>query len=429
MRPHDERTVHFLAAGDDLRAACRRMLAAVYGDEKPWRAVREVLLKPNAVNFEPHVFVDPALVGALVSVLREDGAERVTVMESCTNGSFTRLVFAITGMREAVEETGGRCVYLDEGRSERVDLGESGAVEVPAFAAERLLRGRDQVFYVDLAKLKTHSMTTVTLCLKNQWCFVDPRFRDPLHDRALHRSIAEVNRLFVPDLCVVEGLVATNHGHFPLAGHESKTLWRAGLLAAGRDAVAVDAACCRLIGIDPASVEHLSLSARDPACLEPEVIHHDPIDVPAEPFSDVLLPVLPEGLTLHVGKEKCCREGCYSNPVCAVQVLAANYGGGGNFDLFMGKGHDSAAVDGCDGPALVVGPCAHKEVYPRLVDRLGKRKVRLSPGHNDLRATIKALISLMGVGVFRASPLPPHRLLALLVAHKWAGSRAVIGFF
>ncbi len=429
MGAHADRSVHLLAAGDDLRGACRRLLAAVYGDEKPWRRVTEVLIKPNVVNFEPHVFVEPALVGALVSVLKEDGAERVTVMESCTNGSFTRLVFAITGMREAVEAAGGRCVYLDEGPAERVELGESGAVEVSAFAAERLLRARERVFYVDLAKLKTHSMTTVTLCLKNQWGFVDPRFRSPLHDRALHRSIAEVNGLFVPDLCVVEGLVATNHGHFPLSGHESKTLWHAGLLAAGRNAVAVDAACCRLIGIDPATVEHLALSARDPAWLEPEVVHHDPIEVPAEPFSDALLPVMPAGVTLHVGKERCCREGCYSNPVCAVQVLATNYGGGGSFDLFMGKGHEDATVDGCEGPALVVGPCAHEEVYLRLVERLGKRRVRLSPGHNDLSATIKALIGLMGISVFRTSPLPVYRLLALLVAHKLAGSRAEIAFF
>ena len=429
MKPHDDRTVHFLRGGPDLEAACRRLLTAVYGADKPWLACEEVLIKPNAVNFEPHVYVEPALVGALVKVLREDGARQVTVMEACTNGSFTRLVFAITGIARAVKQAGGRCAYLDEGRATTVELGQAGSVRVSAFAAERLLQRRDEIFYIDLAKLKTHSMTTVTLCLKNQWGLIDPACRSPLHDRALHRSIAEVNRVFIPDLCVVEGLVATNHGHFPLAGYESRTLWKADLLVAGRNAVAVDASCCLHIGIDPAAVEHIALCAGDPGWLVPEVVHHDPMEAPDEPFTDSLLPVFPVGVTVHTGQERCCREGCYSNPLCAVQVLAAHYNGDGAFHLFMGRGHDPAEVEACTGPALVVGPCAREEVYARLVERLGRRQVRLSEGHNDLRATLKCLIPLMGVNVLKASPLPLFRLLLLLAAHKLAGSRADIGLY
>lgn len=424
-----DRAVHFIKAGQDLKATCRRLLRAIHGDATPWASAREVLVKPNAVNFEPHVYVDPALIGALVAVLREDGARRVTVMESCTNGSFTRLVFAATGIAREVERAGGRCVYLDEGRSVEVEMGSAGRIRVPAFAHQRLIESRDGVFYIDLAKMKTHSMSTVTFCLKNQWAFVDPSCRSALHNDALHRSIMEVNRIFVPDLCLVEGLVATNHGHFPLRGFEGRTLWNAGVLVAGKDAVATDAACARFLGIDPRNVEHIVRCAESGDPLDPPVAHHDAIAGPAAPFTAELLPEFPRGVTVHKGRERCCVEGCWSNPMCSIQVIAANYGGDGRFHVFMGKGHDAALVDACEGPALVVGPCAHEEVHDRLVKRLGRRSVRFSSGHNNLNETIGHLLKLMGVNIVRAAPLPLPRMVWLFAAHYLSGSRARIGFF
>lgn len=425
----EREAVHFIKAGIDLKADCRRLLRAIYGDARPWASAREVLVKPNAVNFEPHVYVDPAMIGALVAVLREDGAARVSVMESCTNGSFTRLVFAATGIAHAVERAGGRCVYLDEGPSVEIEMGSAGRIRVPRFAHERLIANREGVFYIDLAKMKTHSMSTVTFCLKNQWCFVDPSCRSALHNDALHRSIMEVNRVFVPDLCLVEGLVATNHGHFPLRGFEGQTLWNAGVLIGGRRAVAVDAACTRFLGLDPARIEHIALCASAPEDLDPPVVHHDAILGPVEPFTADLLPTFPAGITVHKGRERCCVEGCWSNPMCSVQVIAANYDGDGRFHVFMGKGHDPAEVDACEGPALVVGPCAHEDVHDRLVRRLGRRNVRFSSGHNNLDETIRHLLKLMGVSIFRSAPLPLPRMAWLFAAHFWSGSRARIGFF
>lgn len=429
MNSFRQNKVFMLKAGDDLKFAVRRLLTAIYGEKKPWLDAREVLIKPNAVNFEPYVYVEPAVIAALVAVLKEDGVQILSVMESCTNGGFTRLVFEITGIGKAVKQAGGKCVYLDEGKSTPVNLGKAGGIEVSRFVADRLLSRRDECFYIDLAKLKTHSMTTVTLCLKNQWGLVHPKHRGRLHNDFLHESIKEVYRLFSPDLCLVEALIATNHGHFPLRGFEKETLWNAGVLIGGQDAVATDAASCRLVGIDPAEVKHIALCAENPQSLDPPVVHLDSIQSPPLPFSDELLPYFPSDVVVHKGKERCCKEGCYSNPVCAVQVLAANYGGHGGFHLFLGKGHEPAEVDSCPGPALVVGPCAQNEVYDRLRLRLGKRKVKLSTGHNNLKQTLNHLIPLMGVSIAKVSPLPLHKLALTYLRHLMAGSRADIGFF
>jgi len=431
MNDSHEHPVVILKAGPNLVEAWERLLSEIYGPgRQPWTMADEVLIKINAVNFEPHVYVAPEAISALITLLRRSGARRVSVMESCTNGSFTRLVFDVTGIGRAVASAGGRAVYLDEGPVESINLGPDLKVRVPRFIVEALIDNRSRYFYIDLAKLKTHSMTDVTLCLKNQWGFITPRDRSALHDNALHKSIGLVYGRFKPDLNLVEGLLATNHGHFPLKGFEDRCLWEAGVLIGGTDALAADAAACRFLGIDPADVEHIQLAAGgDEALLDPPVHFPVPVDGPPEPFTADLVPFIPEGIKVHVGAEKCCREGCYSNPVCAVQVVAANYGGWGSFHLFLGKGHDIETVEECAGPALVVGPCAQEEVYDRLAGRLGEKNVRLSPGHNSLKVTIKHLMALMHTSVLQASPLPIPRLLRHYILHRLSGSQADIGFF
>jgi len=429
MTPPNPKKVFILKTGDDLKAALRRLLAEIYADEKPWTKTRGVIIKPNAVNFEPYVYVEPAVIGALVSILKDDGVKHVTVAESCTNGSFTRLVFDITGIGKAVKAAGGKCVYLDEGNQAQIDMGSMGKVPISRFLADTLLLNRDEYFYINLAKLKTHSMTTVTLCLKNQWGFVSPKERGRLHNDFLHESIREVYRVFVPDLCLIEGLIATNHGHFPLKGFEDQNLWQAGILIGGLNAVAVDSAACRLVQIDPTSVKHIKLSAAEDDLLDPEVVYLNLVDAPPWPFTAELLPYFPSDVVVHKGKERCCIEGCWSNPMCTVQVLGANYGGHGGFHMFLGKGHNVDEVDSCKGPALVVGPCAQEEVYDRLLNRLGKKKVFLSPGHNNLKKTIRLLMQLMGVNVFNASPIPLYKFVGIYIKHLLSGSKADIGFF
>lgn len=422
-------TVFFQNADDDLKLSVRKFFKSIYGESRPWLKAKTVLIKPNAVNFEPHVYVEPKLIGALVAVLKEQGVKDVAVMESCTNGSFTRLVFMITGIKKAVKKAGGRCVYLDEGNSVEKEMGKAGVVHVSMFLDQTLCSNREDYFYINLAKLKTHSMTRVTLCLKNQWGFVDPKSRGGLHNDFLHQSIKEVNKIFVPDLNIVEGIVATNYGHFPLKGYEEDTLWHGGILVAGTNPVSVDAACCRFIGIDPLHVDHISMCAKDPKELDPDVNMLDSVNPPPKPFTHELHPYFPKGITVHKGNQKCCVEGCFSNPVCAVQVLGANYSGEGRFDMFLGKGHDEKVVESCMGPALVVGPCAKEEVYDTLVKNLGRKNVRLSPGHNNLKETIRHLMPLMHISVVKASPVPFYKLGWAYLMHKIAGSRADVGFF
>ena len=72
-------------------------------------------MKINAVELKPHCYTPPDFVEALVRYLFLEGARRVYVMDNCTQGNFTRLVFHATGITKAVRRGGGKVLFLDEG--------------------------------------------------------------------------------------------------------------------------------------------------------------------------------------------------------------------------------------------------------------------------------------------------------------------------
>ncbi len=69
-------------------------------------------------------------------------------------------------------------------------------------------------------------------------------------------SIVELNRIFRRTFAIVDGIVGME-GNGPIQG----TPKQVGVLVMGSDLPAVDATCCRIMGIDPAKVEYLHMAA------------------------------------------------------------------------------------------------------------------------------------------------------------------------
>jgi len=64
----------------------------------------------NAVYFHPHLFTSASLVSAAVKIIKEAGpGKKVFVMDNCSQGNFTRLCFAATGLDKAAKRAGARC--------------------------------------------------------------------------------------------------------------------------------------------------------------------------------------------------------------------------------------------------------------------------------------------------------------------------------
>lgn len=412
------------AIEEDIDGAVEEVFGAFGGASALLAGRKEAFIKVNAVDFKPYTFTDPHVLQAVVRSLQRGGARRVYVMENCTQGNFTRLVFRVSGLEKAVKEVGAVPLYLDEGKQAEVVLPTLGyPVRVSRWVKERLIEGRGGNFYLNMPKLKMHSMATVTLGVKNQFGLIAQRDRIKDHNYMLHRKFADIYSLIQPDFTLIDGLYAVNHGHYPPEGLAERCVERLGVLLGGTDTLAVDAVGADLLGIPPREVEHLRLAAEDGS----GSIDLGDIEVVGdrEPFrrsySAELLDVFPPDVKVIMGRERCCREGCRMNTLAVMQMLYVDFDGKGDFTICMGKGLDRSELEDIKGRVLLVGDCAIEEAYPELSRRLGRKQVRTVEGCNNLRDNIASLAALMGINPLKMVPLPAWESAALLLnamAHR-----------
>jgi uncharacterized protein (DUF362 family) len=417
-------------AQGDLGAALDQVWAPYGGVGAVIPPGATVYVKPNGVHFTPHTHTDPAVLDALLAYLRDHGYGRLMVMESCTGGNFTRLVFRVTGYRRICRRYGARPLYLDEGPVTEVGLRDGTRVHMSRRFHDEILarRGPGEAFYLSLPKLKTHSMSTVTLGVKNQQAFPIDADRMAQHSHAtLHRRLAALYDLIQPDFCLVEGLTATAHGHFPATALLDECLVPMDILLGGDDTLAVDVVGARILGYDLEEVEHLRLCA-EWGLGEAELAQIEVRGLPLARFDrrlpHTLLRRLHPDVAWVVGRQRACVEGCRGNSEAIQELLYADHGGRGGWTLICGSGFQEADFDHLPGDFLVVGPCACKEVVDRLRHRYPDRRLYLVPEHNDLMANTRYQARLMGVMPVKMVPLHPLASALTLFQARLHGLKA-----
>jgi uncharacterized protein (DUF362 family) len=408
-----------------------------------------VYVKPNAVHFAPHTYTDPAVLEALLAYLHDHGYTRLAVMESSTGGNFTRLVFKVTGYADICQRYGAEPVYLDEGPTVEVDLCDGTRVRVSCRLQEDVIQRGDnpspnRPFYLSLPKLKTHSMATVTLGVKNQQAFpVDADRMERHTHRTLHQRLAALYALTRPDFCIIEGLTATAHGHFPPTTLLEECLVPMNVLIGGSDAVAVDVVGAQVLGYSLEEVEHLRLCA-EWGLGEGDMTRIDVRGVPLSRFTErlphTLLRRFHPDVRWVIGRTKACVEGCRGNSECIQEMLYNDYhplasrcgeptelsrrSRKSGWTLVCGSGFEEADLDGLPGDILVVGPCACEEVGETLRQRYPDRRIYLVPEHNDLMTNTRYQARLMGITPVRMVPLNPLRSAFTLFQAKLRGLTA-----
>jgi len=378
-------------------------------------------IKPNGIHFTPHTHTAPRLLEALLAYLRDHGYRRLAVMENCTNGNFTRLVFRISGYARICRRYGARPVYLDEGPTTEVILeGEHTPTRIPRLLHEQIVN-RGQNLYLSLPKLKTHSMAQVTLGVKNQQAFpVDAERMERHNHETLHRRLAALYHLTRPDFCIVEGLTATAHGHFPATALLEECVVPMEILVGGADTLAVDVVAARALGYDLHEVEHLRLCAEQ-GLGESDLSRIQVQGVSLERFQrrlpfQLLGRFHPE-VRIVEGRERACVEGCKGNSECILEMLTNDYHGRGGWTLIFGRGFAPEDLDDLPGDILVVGPCAAQELEAVLPARYPDRCIYRVPAHNDLMLNTRYQARLAGVTPLQMVPLNPlHSALLLLQA-------------
>ena len=430
---------------DELFTAVAELFDSA-GGKNMLKSSGDVFLKPNAVDSKPYSHTRPELIEAVIRYWKEAGARQIYLFENCTQSNFTRMVFALTGYSDICRRYGVREVFLDEEKNELFifrgkpsETQEEGgyaetSFRIPKFVTENLIKRADENLYINLPKLKTHSMAGVTLGVKNQWAFPQPGDRRADHNYNLASKLADMLGYLQPDFTLIEGVEATIHGHYPATALADNCVLPFRLLIGSDNVIAADLVGARLFGLTPEEdAHHLQIAidrgyGRGVSSLDDVEIIGDISDF-TERYSWDLYPQYPEDVRILKGRDRVCKEGCQNNPLTLLQCLAYDYGGKGGFTIVMGKGHDPAVIDGIAGRVLVVGHCAIKEVGDNLVARLGRKQVYFSGYCNDLCATTNALCHLMQVNPLVMAPLPFFQSVRLLALAKLRGSQARVPFF
>ncbi len=157
--------------------------------------------------------------------------------------------FATTGMSEAVEKAGFEVVYLEEDEFGEVQL--DGAQVLRTAHVPRTILEAD--VFINLPVCKVHSLTLVTLAVKNLHGIVsdyDKLYRHCYRDLALARKLTDLLRVRRVDLNVMDALVGQEGDHATY-GRPVEL----GLIMASRDAVALDAVAGAVMGFSPEEVD------------------------------------------------------------------------------------------------------------------------------------------------------------------------------
>jgi len=237
-----------------LRQAIIRLLEPIGGISAFISSGDRVLLKPNMLSAkEPDLAVTthPNVVRVVAELVREAGGI-VLIGDSPGFGGFVR-VAEKCGIYDAARESGAALVEFNE------------AVELQGIGTFRSIRLARAYYEADkiinLPKLKTHEMMTMTCAVKNLFGAVIGAEKAGWHLKAgssrqlFARMLLEIYLLKKPALNIVDAVTAME-GNGPGSGDPIKL----GLLIAGVNPVAVDVIAGRLAGI-PADLLHIEREA------------------------------------------------------------------------------------------------------------------------------------------------------------------------
>jgi uncharacterized protein (DUF362 family) len=196
----------------------------------------------------------PAVIAAARESFLRLGASKVFVGDGPAMDRDTEAIIESVRLREYTGALDGNFVDLNVDDVERVPL-KTRASRLKELYLPKTALGVD--FLVSMPKLKTHHWAGVTLSLKNMFgivpgsCYGWPK--NVLHWAGIDRAILDINAAARPDFAIVDGIVGME-GNGPIQG----TPKPAGVIVLGDDPVAVDATCCRVMGLIPERVKYLS---------------------------------------------------------------------------------------------------------------------------------------------------------------------------
>ena len=248
-----------------LKSTLQELFSALGGIENIIKPAQKVLIKPNLLRAslpEKCVTTHPFLVRALTEMLKDIGAQ-VIIGDSPSLGPF-QLVAKRTGMLEVAKSCGVEIINLDQ----------TVSVNTPSGFSFKKLELDPRVLEVDhvinLPKLKTHSMTLLSLGVKNLFGCVPGTKKSSWHLKAgidresFSTLLLEIALTVKPSLTILDAIWGME-GNGPSSGDRRFI----GKLVASKDPLALDRAILEGLGLPLEAL--LSLKVAQKRGILPEV--------------------------------------------------------------------------------------------------------------------------------------------------------------
>jgi uncharacterized protein (DUF362 family) len=219
---------------------------------------KRIVLKPNLVEFDERTAINthPLVVHAALEAFRKLGAASVTIAEGPGHRRNTLDLADAAGYFHTVPGFEDLFTDLNTDAVARRSIASPESKLKSLYLPHTVL---DCDLLVSLPKMKTHHWAGATLAMKNLFGVVPGGVygwpKNVLHWAGIPESIIDLHRLFPRQFAIVDGIVGME-GNGPIQG----TPKAAGVLVAGSDVRAVDATCCRIMGIDPARIDYLRIA-------------------------------------------------------------------------------------------------------------------------------------------------------------------------
>jgi len=226
----------------------------------------KVFIKPNitlwyeGVNFPKYgVLTTARLIEDMVILLKEHGAKSIAILEGISHyekesDSLLHMAARGMGLDILVQRYGIELIDVHEGSFKKVTVGDvSLLINADILEAD---------YIVNMPVLKTHMQTKVSLGIKNLKGLLNTESRKKCHNEAsnidLDYHISKFPEIVQPRLTIIDGIYSLERG----PGYYGKA-HRSNILAVSQDLISADKVGSTILGIDPQTVSHITLAAKN----------------------------------------------------------------------------------------------------------------------------------------------------------------------
>jgi uncharacterized protein (DUF362 family) len=242
------KSVVSIVKGKDPEKMVAESLALLGGAKNLIKSGSTVVIKTNAITGNPPEYsmcTNPEVLAAVIRAARKAGAKEIILTEGQVMDNFER-----SGQKKAAEDAGVDKIInlLDEKDLIKMPIrdhkGDVDSIVLPRFLVEA-------DHFINLPIFKTHVSMIYTAAIKNIFGLLSRADRQKFHWTGVSRGLMDFWSICRADINMVD-MTYPGEGYGPIAPVQTEY----DCIVAGKDPVAVDATCCRIVGLNITKVPY-----------------------------------------------------------------------------------------------------------------------------------------------------------------------------